>query len=254
MTLPWFKCYPRDFREGMTGLTCEERGAYSTLLLLIYERGAPIPDEDSWIAAQLWISVRAWKKVRASLVLKGKLFALNFNGSDHLMNKRAADELSKTAGICTARSEAGKAGGKQSAAKRTPKANDNNGFGEANASSLVKQTSSNGQADIQTIRIDSVSPPNGEDTGGEPPNPDQEAWQEGPIVLVAQGGMKHPAAKAFFGGLLKTYGLEPRELLPAIGDCKATGTRDPQALMSGYAKARSRKRQATGPPKRVGFV
>lgn len=90
--------------------------------------------------------------------------------------------------------------------------------------------------------------------GGEPPNPDREAWTDGPIVLVAQGGMSLPAAKTFFGGLLKRYGIEPRDLLGAVGECKASGTKDPQGYLTGAAKQRAKRREPVGPPKRQGFV
>lgn len=252
--LPWFKCYPRDFREGMVGLTPEERGAYATVLMLVYERGHPIPDDDAWIAGHLWCSVRTWKKIRAALIVKRRLFAINVNGVDSLMDERAAQELSRTAGISTARSEAGKEGGKRSAAKRTPNANENSDLGQANASDLVEQAATKDQPDIQTIRIGSVSPPNGEDTGGEPPNPDKEAWTDGPILLVAENGMTLPAAKAFFGGLLKQHGLQARDLLGPIGECKANGTKDPKSYLAAAAQARARRRAQAGPAKRVGFV
>jgi uncharacterized protein YdaU (DUF1376 family) len=247
--LPWFKCYPRDFREGMTGLTCEERGAYVTLLLLMYERGAPIADDDSWVAAQLWCSVRAWKKLRAALIVKGKIYALNYNGADCLMNRRAADELAKTAQICTSRSEAGKEGGKRSAAKRTPKVNENNDEGEANASPVLKQTASNDQADIQTIRKSSEA----NASGAEPPSANAKAWAFATTLLVAQGGLTVDGARAFFGKLLSQNGLEASDLLAAIGEAEHNATRDPQGYLTKAAQARGTRRQ-TGPPKRVGWV
>lgn len=92
-SLPWFKCNPRDFRDGLIGLTPEERGIYATILMLIYERGSPVPEEEGWICAHLGCSSRVWKKVRAALIVKGKLFAVSFNGADSLMNRRAAEEI-----------------------------------------------------------------------------------------------------------------------------------------------------------------
>jgi uncharacterized protein YdaU (DUF1376 family) len=259
----------------MTGLTCEERGAYSTVLLLIYERAEPIPDDDAWIASLLWCSVRTWKKLRAALIVKGKLFAVNYNGVDSLMNKRAADELSKTSAICAARTEAGKVGGRRSAEARSdrgnkiPKMGSKNGRpyksptkpnkindnDQANASGLVNQTPSKREADIQTIRTSSVSPPNGEDTGDRSPeDPNKRAWTEAVCILVAQGGMTEPEARSFFGKLLRDHGLEARDMLSVLAEAFNVGTADPQGFMTKGAQARSRRRQQTGPPKRVGWV
>lgn len=250
--LPWFKCYPTDFREGMVGLTCEERGAYITVLLLIYERGGSIPDDDAWLAANLWCSLRAWKKIRASLIVKGKLFALNVNGVDSLMNRRAADEIARTVGICEARKTAGKEGGKRSAAKRIHVSNENSDLDQANASELVNQTPSKIQPDIQTIRKSSVASPDGEPTGADT-TPNGRAWNWATSVLVAQGGITIPSAKAFFGKLLSQHGLEASELLGAIGEAEHLRTADPQGFLTRAAQSRNRKRQ-TGPPKRVDWV
>lgn len=269
--LPWFKCYPRDFREGMTGLTVDERGAYATVLMLIYERGAPVPDDATWLAAQLWVSVKAWNKIRASLIVKRRLFAVNVNGVDSLMDERAANELAKTSDLCSARSEAGKAGGKRSASKRAEKSsenaaqndgtpnspatsNENSDLGQASASELVNQTPSNDQPDIQTIRIGSVVPPDGETTGGKPPrDPDGKAWDEAVVVLVSLGGMTEKDARGFFGKLLARNGLKPADMLGALGSAFATGTKDPQSYLT-RAAAGIQGRRTTGPPKRVGFV
>lgn len=117
--LPWFKCYPRDFNEGMVGLTLEERGAYVTILNLIYSRGGPIPEDAWWITSQLGCTKRNWTKVRAALIVKGKLYAVNFNGVDSLMNGRAADEIQKHFEISQKFSESGARGGRNSASKRS---------------------------------------------------------------------------------------------------------------------------------------
>lgn len=236
--LPWFKCYPRDFREGMLGLTCEERGAYATILLLIYERGAPVADDDSWIAAQLWCSVRAWKKVRAALVVKGKIYAVNYNGVPSLMNARAADELAKTAEICTARSEAGKEGGKRSAAKRTTKSNENSDQAEANASPVLKQTPSKIQPDITDYQKSSEA----NASGGEPPTPNSKAWGSAVTLLVGQGGLSAESARAFFGKLLSQTGLEASDLLGAIGEAEHNATRDPQGWLTKAARQRATRK------------
>lgn len=93
--MSWYKCYPRDFNDGMVGLTLEERGAYVSILNVIYSRGGPIPDDAGYFRALLCIGPKAWSKVRASLIAKRKIYALDLNGEPHLMNERAAKELEK---------------------------------------------------------------------------------------------------------------------------------------------------------------
>ncbi len=87
-----------------------------------------------------------------------------------------------------------------------------------------------------------------------PKTSDEKAWDEALGLLVGQGAMKPDRARAFFGGLLKAHGLEPRDMLGAINEAYAKGTRDPQSYLKASAMARQRGKAATGPPKRVGFV
>jgi len=248
MSAPWFKCYPRDFNDGMVGLTLEERGAYITILNLIYARGGPIPEDQWWITSQLGCTARAWAKVRAALVLKRKLRAVEISGEPHLTNPRAELEIEGREKLSRTFAAAGRNGGRKS----KPKSNENND----NAEAKLKPGLSLVEAISDTDTEGSVSPPNGEDTGGEPPAIDlnAKAWREAVDLLVANGGMTTKAARTFFGGLLATHGLEARDLLGAINEGFTTATPDPRAFLTAAAKARAKRRQPTGPPKRVGFV
>lgn len=127
MSAPWFKCYPRDFNEGMVGLTLEERGAYITILNLIYARSGPIPEDVWWITSQLDCTARAWTRLRASLIVKRKLFPVAIGGEPHLMNPRADAEIAERQKVSEKFSEAGSRGGRNSQSKR----NKNNGSVEA---------------------------------------------------------------------------------------------------------------------------
>lgn len=90
MTGRWFKFNPKSFREGTDQLTLEERGAYITILCLIYERGGPIPDEPRWLAGHCLVSVRAWSKVRVALLAKGKI---SLDNEGRLANEKARKVL-----------------------------------------------------------------------------------------------------------------------------------------------------------------
>lgn len=246
MSLPWYACYPRDFNDGMIGLTLEERGAYITLLNLIYARGGPIPEDTWWITSQLGCTTRAWVKVRAALLLKRKLFTTELDGEPHLMNPRAEREIAERFETSKKFSDAGRRGGQKS----RPKPKEINGVSEA----PLKPGLSQAEACTQSQSQSSVVPPDGETTA-EPsnPDPDEKAWGEAVGLLVGQGKLSADSARSFFGGLLKAHGLQARDLLGAINEAFANRTADPKSWLSGAARSRG-KRQTTGPPKRVGFV
>lgn len=248
MTFGW---HPRDHKaalDGMLMLTLEERGAYNTCLDLIYDRAGPIPDDARWLSGWMGVSLKRWASLRATLIVKGKLFAINVNGVDCLMNERAAHEIEKQNNRARNLREIGAKGGRNSAKNRV-ETKENNDIAEADAQATLKLKT-------KTETIGSVSPPNGEDTAAEAANvdPNVKAWAEAKALLVGQGGLSMEAAGRFFGKLLAEYRLEARDLLGAINEAYANGTRDPQGWLTKAAQARGRRRQATGPPKRVGFV
>lgn len=89
-TMPWFKCYPRDFFEGTEGMDAELRGYYALVLMLIYERDGELLDDDRYIAMRLGMSPRKWRSVRARLLeIPRKLMA----GGGYIINFRATEEL-----------------------------------------------------------------------------------------------------------------------------------------------------------------
>lgn len=69
----WFKCFPRDWRDGTGKLTPEQRGVYIDCLCYLYEFERPIPSDDKWVAHHFHISARLWRSVRDALVKAGKL-------------------------------------------------------------------------------------------------------------------------------------------------------------------------------------
>ena len=75
-----------------------------------------------------------------------------------------------------------------------------------------------------------------------PHDPDALAWSEGKRLLTERGGMKPDAAGRFFGKLLREHDLQARDLVGAVADAWASGTLDPQGLLTGAAKARGRRR------------
>jgi uncharacterized protein YdaU (DUF1376 family) len=89
----WHPRYHRDALDGMLMLTLEERGAYNTILDLIYDRGGPIPDDPRWLSGWTGVSLRKWEKLRAALIVKGKIQAYTMPDGDVLTNVRAVFEI-----------------------------------------------------------------------------------------------------------------------------------------------------------------
>jgi uncharacterized protein YdaU (DUF1376 family) len=88
-TLRWYKRDPNAALQGMAMLSLEERGAYNTILDLLYARDGNLPDIEAELARLLHCDVRVWRRVRRRLMDLGKLYI--HGGSLH--NARADDEI-----------------------------------------------------------------------------------------------------------------------------------------------------------------
>lgn len=87
--LRWYKRDPRAALSGMMELTLEERGAYNTVLDLIYIHDGAIEDNLRLIAAWMKTDVRIWKRIRQRLIDCGKLYT----HAGSLRNERADQEV-----------------------------------------------------------------------------------------------------------------------------------------------------------------
>lgn len=116
----WYKRCGADFIHGTMNLTLEEKGAYSLCLDLIYDRGAPIPDDARWLSGVCGVSMRKWNSLRQSLIDAGKLTAEN----GFLTNNRAALEIVSAELQRRNQAETGAKGGRKRAEnERTAKEN-----------------------------------------------------------------------------------------------------------------------------------
>jgi uncharacterized protein YdaU (DUF1376 family) len=86
---PWIKFFAGDFLNGVADLQADEIGAYIVILSLIWDRGAPIPDDAAWLARRAGMSTRRFNQVRGKLIGLGKIEARN----GLLGNKRAIAEV-----------------------------------------------------------------------------------------------------------------------------------------------------------------
>ena len=88
-SLKWYKRDPRAALTGMMELTLEERGAYNTILDLIYVHDGALRDDAKFIAPWLNVRVKTWERLRRRLLDTGKIFV--HGGALH--NERADDEV-----------------------------------------------------------------------------------------------------------------------------------------------------------------
>lgn len=155
----WHKRFHGDALNGYMGLTLEQRGAYTTLLDLMYDSdwAAGIPDRERWIAGHMNVSVRRWRGLREELLTLGKIDL--FDGM--ISNFRYRKERENAASLSRKRAESGASGGEKSGETRG-KAKKNNGDDEASASVLplyACATESETDAEVEKKR------------GGKPPQP-----------------------------------------------------------------------------------
>lgn len=123
---PWYKRYAVDFIHGTMGLTLEEKGAYSILLDLIYDRGGPIPDDARYISGVCGCSLRKWSAIRDRLVSAGKITL----SEGRISNVRAEKEIEIATKSAQERAESGSKGGRNRAENRSAYS-ENNDIAEA---------------------------------------------------------------------------------------------------------------------------
>lgn len=87
--LKWYKRDPDAALSGMMGLSLEERGAFNTVLDLLYTRDGALPDDERFIAGWLGSDVRVWRRIRTRLIALGKLGVVD----GLITNSRATFEI-----------------------------------------------------------------------------------------------------------------------------------------------------------------
>jgi hypothetical protein len=71
--MKWYKHDPNAALAGMIGLTVEERGAYYTLIDLLYARAPHNDVTDQLVVKALGVRPQMWQRLKASLIAKGKV-------------------------------------------------------------------------------------------------------------------------------------------------------------------------------------
>ncbi|WP_404415498.1 DUF1376 domain-containing protein [Brevundimonas vesicularis] len=242
--LDWHPRYHRDALEGMRGLTLEDRGAYTTLLDLMYDRAGGVPDDERFIAGWLGCSVRLWRSIRDRLIQAGKLTVEKGLSGDVLMNARVRLELDSQANRSRVNAESGANGGRKSAQKRAkPKENNDNHEAVAQAPlNLKTETETEGSEDKSSDAVRVVV------------DHDKAAWDQAVDVLTRQGGIPEKQARSAFGKMLGANGLRAKDMLPSVAAAAVSETQDPLAYLTRCAQAIAKRGVEAAKPKRVAWV
>lgn len=72
--MKFYKRDPDRALAGMAELTFEQRGAYNSLLDLLYSRDGNVPDDDERVARMLSCNKREWVRLKKSLIELGKVW------------------------------------------------------------------------------------------------------------------------------------------------------------------------------------
>jgi uncharacterized protein YdaU (DUF1376 family) len=130
---PWYKHNPRDFLDGIVGMTPDLIGAYIVTLDLIYARGGPIPNDRRWLGGVMGCSSRSAAGLVERLVAAKKLTL----EKGLLNNVRALFELKKSSECSRKLAESGAKGGR-TVPEKDAKANDNNALEQARLVELAR--------------------------------------------------------------------------------------------------------------------
>lgn len=116
--LDWYPRNSKKALDGMRHLSLELRGAYNTLLDLIYLRGGAVPDDERWLAGNMGCSVRRWRQLRQDLLDDGRIIARGEGKSAVLSDERAEEEIENQNSRRKTNGESGSKGGRKTAEKR----------------------------------------------------------------------------------------------------------------------------------------
>lgn len=184
---PWHRRYHSDALAGILSLTLEERGAYQTVLDMIYDHGGAIADNDRILAAYMGCSIRKWKTIKSALIDAGKL---TLSGG-RLSNARAEKEIENDAKTSRKHAENGSRGGRARSENRK-NTNENSETAQAPlkpASSLLPEARS------QSTPLDK--------SNGRPAATDKAFWSTAKSYL-GEAGVRNPGA--LIGKWCRDYG------------------------------------------------
>lgn len=107
---PYHFRYHDDALRGYRKLSLEERGAYTTMLDLMYSDQEYLADNERIIAAEMGVSTRKYRSLRDSLMRKGKIY---YVAEGIISNKRFEEEIQRREERRSSAQTRGKLGGRK---------------------------------------------------------------------------------------------------------------------------------------------
>lgn len=120
--LNWYKRDPKRALHGMRNLSLEERGAYNTVLDLIYAHDDRLVDDDFDMAHACRCDIRVWRRLKASLIAKQKISIKD----GYIKDDVATSEVDAALGRVVQASEAGRTSARKRWGKSDTSTNENN--------------------------------------------------------------------------------------------------------------------------------
>lgn len=242
--LEWYPRYSAKALEGMRGLSLELRGAYNTLLDMIYERGAPVPDDDRLLAGYMGVSVRRWRQLRQALFDKGRIVLRETPRGPALSDELAERELASRDFRQRVASESGANGGRKNGENRKI-SNENSKNDQGCLKQPYKGALSDRHNSSESKDSERQSALDGREDlfASAPPaasiamTAEKQVWRSAVELLKTQGRMSERGARSFFAKMLRDHGVKAAELEGAIEAARENATLDPQGYL---VKAASR--------------
>ena len=153
--IKWYKRYPDSALNGMMELTLEERGAYNTVLDLIYTRDGNLPDDDHFIAGWCRVDLRVWKRIKRTLIEREKLYIENGN----VCNRKADVEVLNALSRVVSAQDAGRSSARSKARKSKGEASKNSDLGSTTVATDASTTVSTIYRDRNREEDTNVSSP-----------------------------------------------------------------------------------------------
>ena len=148
--VPYIQLFQDDLLAGMLELSAEERGAYVTMLAMMWSKGRGLRDDNQWLARMCNVSTRKFGIIKNSLIELGKIavvdgLIVNYRALETHENARKSREIAI---------ENGSKGGKKRA-ENMAKTAGNSQSAPSNPSDPA--SSSQNQSQNQLSQVSSVS-------------------------------------------------------------------------------------------------
>lgn len=195
--LPYMPLFVADYLADTAHLTTIQHGAYMLLIMNYWQRGKPLPNDDSKLARIVGLSVRNWQQIKAPVV---EMFGTGTDsGTQLLYHQRINHELDRVAS-------------KSLKSKKAAQASVQRRFGErsTDAERALNHTEAHTDTSIPLANANGV-------------DPEKVLFDQGLDFLKANG-VPEKRGRPWLGKLKRDY--ETADVISALGRAKREGVFD----------------------------